>query len=520
MLTANKLILHNFKRFKHLELDLNPKINILIGDNESGKSTILQALSIISSGSRNKMENMGFNNLFNVEAIDNFLSGDKNLSQIPQMYIELYFSGSDEDLEGKNNSKKINSCGIRMKYFLDNDNSKSVKDILHQENPSFPFEFFKVEFSTFAGIIFNGYNRKWKTISIDNSYISPVTETKFFAKSLFTSIVEENLRNELRNEYSKIKSNFTSKSFSDLNEKIKPYSFALINDLGDDLDSALTLKESSIRVDNAGMGKQCFIKTKLALSKAAEDIDTVLIEEPENHLSFVNMLKLIKVIGDNKSRQLFISTHSDLITTRLGLRNCILLSPNSMKGTSLSFLSLDTADFFMKAPDSNMLKFVLSSKVVLVEGDAEYILMESFCRNIHNKSLEDLGIVCISVDGKCFKRYLEIAIRLKNKVAVITDNDKDYKRNIEDSYMDYVGYPNIKIFSDHNEEFRYTFEACLYQDNKELCDKLFNSGGREKDVLSHMISNKADVAFRLSLQEGKSLFIPDYIKKALTWIKE
>ena len=41
-----------------------------------------------------------------------------------------------------------------------------------------------------------------------------------------------------------------------------------------------------------------------------------------------------------------------------------------------------------------------------------------------------LNIGVIAVDGKCFKRYLEISKILGNKVAVITDNDKNYIDNI------------------------------------------------------------------------------------------
>ena len=40
MLIISKIKLHNFKRFKDLALDVNPDINIFVGDNESGKSTI------------------------------------------------------------------------------------------------------------------------------------------------------------------------------------------------------------------------------------------------------------------------------------------------------------------------------------------------------------------------------------------------------------------------------------------------------------------------------------------------
>ena len=42
-----KLIIDNFKAIEHLELDLRP-FQVFVGPNDSGKSTILQALDLLS----------------------------------------------------------------------------------------------------------------------------------------------------------------------------------------------------------------------------------------------------------------------------------------------------------------------------------------------------------------------------------------------------------------------------------------------------------------------------------------
>ena len=66
-------------------LDVNPDINILIGDNESGKSTILQAIDLVARGSRTRIENIGLDRLFNVEAMDMFMNSARNLNDIPEL---------------------------------------------------------------------------------------------------------------------------------------------------------------------------------------------------------------------------------------------------------------------------------------------------------------------------------------------------------------------------------------------------------------------------------------------------
>lgn len=50
----------NFRRFQdETEIVFNDDFNIIIGDNESSKSSILLALDLVLSGNKNKIENIG-----------------------------------------------------------------------------------------------------------------------------------------------------------------------------------------------------------------------------------------------------------------------------------------------------------------------------------------------------------------------------------------------------------------------------------------------------------------------------
>ena len=279
----------------------------------------------------------------------------------------------------------------------------------------------------------------------------------------------------------------------------------------------MTITEGDIEIENKGKGRQCFIKTEFALKDKETDLDIVLIEEPENHLSHINMKKLIQRIASSNQKQLFIATHNNLVSTRLDLRKTILLNSNSHIPVLLKDLSEDTAKFFIKAPDNNILEFILSNKVILVEGDAEYILMESFYYNVTGEKIENSNIHIISVGGTSFKRYLEIAKLLEIKTAVIRDNDRDYKANCVDNYADYTN-ETIQVFADLDNE-RYTFEVVIYQDNKVICDELWEAKRRTLSVQEYMLKNKADVAFELLDKKSAEISTPDYIKKAIEWIK-
>ena len=52
-MTINKLVIKNYKLIRDIVIPLNPDINIFVGENDAGKSTILEALSILTSGKLN-----------------------------------------------------------------------------------------------------------------------------------------------------------------------------------------------------------------------------------------------------------------------------------------------------------------------------------------------------------------------------------------------------------------------------------------------------------------------------------
>ena len=233
------------------------------------------------------------------------------------------------------------------------------------------------------------------------------------------------------------------------------------------------------------------------------------------------MQKLIQKIRQANDKQIFIATHSDLISARLDLRKTILLNNNSISSLTLNAISEDTAKFFMKAPDNNILQFILSKKVILVEADAEYILMESMYHKAANEELCQSDVHIIAVNGTSFKRYLDLGKVLLIKTAVITDNDGDIDRNITQKYADYTSpeIPTIKIFNDSDIE-RSTFEICLYKDNQTICDSLFAASRKTLTVQEYMLKNKADCAFSILEQKANEITVPQYIKSAIQWIKE
>jgi putative ATP-dependent endonuclease of OLD family len=519
MNTITKIKLLNFKRFETFEVAFDEKINLLIGDNEAGKSSILTAIDIVISGSRNKVETMGLEYLFNSNAIEAFLKSDKDFKKMPRLEIELFLSEHNEETDGKINSEKLDANGLKLVCKPNDEFGSDIVKILKQENCIFPFEYYSIEFKTFADQTYSGYKKYLKHILIDNSQVSSEYAMKEFVKDIYNSKVSSSIEKyNHQHEYRSHKENFKINAFKEINARLGEYKFAIKSNSKSNLETDLTIFEGNISIDNKGKGRQCIIKTELALSRNDNDLEVVLLEEPENHLSHINMKRIIQKISSSDNKQVFIATHSDLISTRLDLRKSILLNSTTIKPLKLNSLPEDTAKFFIKAPDNNILEFILSKKVVLVEGDAEYIMAEALFKNTTGEEIQNCDIHIISVNGTSFKRYLDIAKILKIKTAVLRDNDGKYQENCIDRYSDY-NMDNIKVFSDIDNT-RCTFEICIYLDNTAICDELFKTARKTLTVQEFMISNKAEVAYSLLDKKSSQIVPPQYIKEALKWIKE
>lgn len=519
-----KIKLLNFKRFQEFKVEFDEKLNLLIGDNEAGKSSILTAIDLVISGSRNKVETIGLEYLFNSKVIEDFLKSDKDYSMLPNLEIELFLNEqNNECTNGKNNSEKIALDGLKLICKPNDSFSIDIKKILQKEDCIFPFEYYSIEFKTFKDEPYSGYNKHLKHILIDNSQVSGEYAMKEFIKDIYNSSVSGSMEKyQHQHEYRTHKEQFKNKTFSVINERLaskgdSDYKFAIKSNSKSNVETDLTIFEGDISIDNKGRGRQCIIKTELALSRNDNDLEIILLEEPENHLSHINMRKLIKKISSSDNKQIFIATHSHLISTRLDLRKTILLNSTSTLPLKLNGLPEDTAKYFIKAPDNNILEFILSKKILLVEGDAEYILLETLFKKETDEDIYNCGIHVISVDGTSFKRYLDIAKILAIKTAVIRDNDGNYEKNCAENYKEYQ-IDNIKIFADADNS-RNTFEICIYQDNTVICDALFKAGRKTLTVQEYMIKDKAEVAYTLLDKKGTEIIPPQYIVEAFKWIK-
>ncbi|KTB77295.1 hypothetical protein AO070_17140 [Pseudomonas syringae pv. syringae PD2766] len=101
MPAIKKIEVKNFKSFGDLTLEFDPGKNVLIGDNETGKSSVLLALDLALSASRSRVETIGYEALLNQGAAQKFLAGPATLDLLPEIIVDVFLEeGGEQGFHG------------------------------------------------------------------------------------------------------------------------------------------------------------------------------------------------------------------------------------------------------------------------------------------------------------------------------------------------------------------------------------------------------------------------------------
>lgn len=516
-----------FKKFDNLTINFNKHLNILVGGNEAGKSTVLEAVQVVLNQNYKNTDRTVLKELFNLQQVEEFKS-NPIIKNLPEITIEVeldldssipstsYFYGVDTLLYSKNEER----FGIRFSCRLNLDEEFGAHELISQNN--IPYEFYTLEWKTFAGRLYQARNSPVKLLSIDTSRGNTVYSFNYFNKTIFNNKYSDKLKSKVKHQFnSDVEKVFENLGLDPISENrtfgIDPKKLILEN--------IISICDEGIPLENHGRGMENLIKTQIALERA-NNTDLILLEEPENHLGFSELRRMISDISKKKDEsQIILATHSSMISSGLDLKNLIWIKDREVG--SLLNLSQDDADFFMRSPDNSVLQLLLSKRVLLVEGAAEYILAPIIYQKQFNSTLEGDKITVISCNGLSFERYLAVASESDIRVAIITDNDRSRDKIDEISKFN-SKHTNQRYFIDDDLN-NWTFEVCMYHLNAELFDSLikvvkgaeykYHGEQPETPVLGKMLNNKADTAYKL-IQANRSFSVPKYILEAFKWLNE
>lgn len=532
-----KLLIKNYKSIEEVVIEMRSDVNIFVGENDSGKSTILEAISIVSTGNLNgrSFEKQIKANLFNQKTREKYIASLKCKKQVqspPVIIIEAYLDIKDAAFIGTNNELRENCAGIRMELAFDSEYSDAYKQMLKDgEIYDIPIEFYTVSYHYFKGtpVVYRYAPVKGTFIDTtrkDYSYVMDKFVTSNIATYLTTK-EQTDLSTAYRRSRHAFQENAVVKQLNrsmKKNVKVNERSVAvdLREDNIDEWKHQMSIIVESIPFENIGFGTQNSIKIELAIKNSKEQVNLIMMEEPENNLSYTNMTRLIDHIIQSEGKQIFISTHSSYIANKLNLGNIFLLYNGKIK--SMSELPDGTKRYFTKLPGYDTLRAVLAEKVILVEGPTDELIIQRAYMDEYGKLPIEDGIDVIVVDSLAFKRYCDIAVLLKKKMVIVTDNDGNIQKNINEKYSEYLDKTNLVFIYEENEILD-TIEPSVLEVNckndkpTELFKNVISKNGSMKnkskqEVLSFMTKNKAEWALRV-LESEEKINYPEYIIDAI-----
>ncbi|MFK5275543.1 AAA family ATPase, partial [Lactococcus lactis] len=202
MAYLEKIIIKGFKKFTDYDVQFNNNMNVLIGENEAGKSTIIEAIDLVLNQRFMSLTDSNNEQLFNLINIDNFKSNPIK-ENLPEIDIELFLNLDSEPPVLKQNFLgvhysdgeriKINKTGIKFQYKFDKEFDNEFDNLDFSENQTVPLELYKFEWLTFQGGSYKKQKNPLKALIIDNS--SQKTDLYgSYAKQIFESKIENNVR--------------------------------------------------------------------------------------------------------------------------------------------------------------------------------------------------------------------------------------------------------------------------------------------------------------------------------------
>lgn len=490
--------INNFRSIENMEVDLGA-INILIGQNNAGKSNFLRALDVAFNGSRTISEE------------DIYIGYNEHMSRNKKAIIDLKicpFNGKDIEKSFSDfwtsvftdkwiTIDEINGSYVGIRTIIEFDIKKNdyviVKKPIIEWNDS--IETAKVgKRQQYTSDMYDYINNYYMDAKRD--IITDIRDRKsYFGKATSKVDLSEEKIQELEEKLNSVNQEMIDNiaAINETNESLSKISTTIgssnskvqiepltrkIGDLHKGMD--ITFKENdtaSFSVMQHGMGTRSWISF-LTLGayvdffhrsikeddEEADDFVLLSLEEPEAHLHPQAQRQIYQQL-DGFQGQKIVSTHSASILAQADLDDIINFKKVNGKTLAKRFEKSNYQANEIAKIEREVInthgELIFSSAIVLCEGITEEQALPIYFKEFFGVEPVFLGINIIGIGGQNYQTYLKFIKEFELKWYIFSDGEKAAKKSVNKAVkvltnVSYENLPNVVVI-----ENGYDYEKML-----------------------------------------------------------
>ena len=488
----SRVQIDNYRNLKHVDVELG-NIVTLIGENNSGKSNFLRALSIpLSSNDTGTTKRLSWFDI-NKDAkkqyyeflranrgsiIDGSLKVEDFLPQIPTVTIQLEITPEATehyDVKDILVDEDKWTGGILYQFFIKQpeDLLNRVRSILtnEEEYGNIQMSLLPMELFDYSITVPGKGNKipydiisRFRTVELPAERDNFASNADRLGSKALADLLQKGLTSDSQVKIEKAYREFfdTVRTEGKLDTVLNWQQYSDIQNAQDFFKQISILPNmpqmssilGSIRLGyeeenmfTQGLGHRNLILLTVLLNSylnKEHDISFRLmtIEEPEAHLCISNVLLMTRLINifsqKNKYTQIVYSTHNVEFVNKIGLEKVIII--HNGEAFSLKNELTDTErDYLAANPNTDIFKLLYSKRAIIMEGITEELLIKSYLQ-----TRADLNNIKVLSFHKGFTKIIDIWKKVNagsgNKLGVVRDYDDEpgAKRNHEKRQSDYV----------------------------------------------------------------------------------
>ena len=202
-------------------------------------------------------------------------------------------------------------------------------------------------------------------------------------------------------------------------------------DLAIDKDTGTMFGKVGLGTSNV-MSMACELLLNKEIDK--EKSSFLLIEEPEAHIHAQRQLKLVQSLEkevEGQHQQIILTTHSPLLASVVKLGNIIIVKNGQVFPLAKKYtkLGIDDYKFLERYLDATKANMFFARNIIIVEGPGEALLLPTLAKLL-DRNFIDYGTSLVDVRSTGLRRYARIFQRAGNEkqtlnvnVACVTDRD-------------------------------------------------------------------------------------------------